>query len=62
MVIKAMRNGKVVGYIEAVNEVTNTFSITKDKEIAEKYDTEDEVQGEIDILTRINSNYIYLYE
>ncbi len=55
-------NGKRIGYVESIYEETNTVSITINKEVAKKYDDVDVIHNEIDILTRINDNFIYLYE
>ena len=51
------------GYIKNINYENGEVTITNDKEMAFKYYSEDEVQGDIDFLTKyyFDSNYIFTY-
>lgn len=61
--IKATKDGKNCGFVKKIDYETGEVHLTSDKEFALRYDTEDEVQYDIDYLTKIyfESGYIFTY-
>ena len=59
-VIHAVSRGKVVGYV--CNLDSDSLVLCDSKQSADKFTTEDEVQGAIDECTSILDNFVYGYE
>lgn len=61
MNIIAYQNGNPVGYIRSVSYKSGRFALTQNKANAKGYRTQDEVMGEIDILTRFAAMRGYIF-
>lgn len=61
--IKVTKDSKCCGYVKKVDYENGDVHLTSDKEFALEYETEDEVQYDIDYLTKIyfESGYIFTY-
>lgn len=58
--IVAYKNGEKIGYV--CDLTGNSFVLCTGVEKADKFETLDEVQGNIDICTSILSMFLYVYE
>lgn len=61
MNIIVTKEGLTVGYIKSISETNETFKVVENKEDAKDYTNEDKIHSDIDVLTRISSEYIFLY-
>lgn len=61
--IEVTKNKKKCGFVKEINYNTGDVTLTSDKDLAHKYNSEDEVQGDIDFLTKyyFDSDYIFTY-
>lgn len=60
--IMAVQCGQPKGYIKAVYYNTGKFALTSNVSRAKNYYSSDEVQREIDFLSKYNANYVYTYD
>lgn len=61
--IKAVKNGKNYGYVKSIKYENGEATLTSEKSKAFKYESEDEVQSDIDFLTKqfFESGYVFTY-